>query len=116
MRMLPILLLAAITCAAPAQAQIVGRPDYGAVGRADPFLGSGFAPGPGIGGEVRHIRERIGQARAAGLITRGEARRLDREARLIARLGHRYGRDGLSGSERGELERRAAVLRGRIGR
>lgn len=116
MRILPILAFASVALAAPAQAQIVGRPDFGPAGGSDPFLSRGFAPGPSIGSEVRHMRERIGQARESGLITRKEARRLDREARLIGRLARRYGRDGLSGSERGELETRAAVLRSRLGR
>lgn len=118
MRILPILAVAAAACAfaSPAQAQIVGRPDFGPSGTPDPFLTTGFAPGPGIGSEVRHIRERIGRARESGRLTRQEARRLDREARLIGRLARRYSHGGLSPSERGELETRAAVLRSRLGR
>jgi hypothetical protein len=45
-----------------------------------------------------------------------EARRLDREARQIGRLARLYGRDGLSPSERAELETRARILRDAVNR
>ncbi len=102
--------------AAPAAAQIVGRPDFGPVARANPFLPDSRPPGPSAAAEARDLRERIGAAREAGQLSRREARALDREARLIGRLSARYGRDGLSGSERAELETRAAALRARVNR
>lgn len=102
--------------AAPAAAQIVGRTDYGPVAAASPFLPDGRLPGPAPRAEVRDLRERIGAARDAGALSPREARALDREARLIGRLAGRYGRDGLSGPERSELERRAAALRARLNR
>ena len=102
--------------AAPASAQIAGRPDYGPVARANPFLPDSRPAGPSAADESRNLRERIGAAREAGTISRREARALDREARLIGRLDWRYGRDGLSAAERAELETRAAALRARVSR
>lgn len=102
--------------ATPAAAQIVGPRDYGPVARANPFLPDSRPAGPSAADESQDLRERIGAAREAGTISRREARALDREARLIGRLGLRYGRDGLSGAERAELETRAAALRARVNR
>lgn len=117
MRMIAIVLSgAAMAAAAPASAQIVAPRDYGLVGRANPFLPDSRPPGPSAAAESRDLRERIGAAREAGQLSRRDARALDREARLIGRLGLRYGRDGLSGAERAELETRAAALRARINR
>jgi hypothetical protein len=109
-------LLTALAAAAPASAQIVGRPDYGPAARSSPFLADSSLPGPTPRADVRDLRERIGAAREAGTLSRREARALDREARLIGRLAGLYGRDGLSAPERSELERRAAVLRARVNR
>ena len=64
------------------------------------------AIGPGLG----EARDRIRAAREAGLITRREARQLKREAGVIARHAEVYGRDGLSDSERNELETRTLYL------
>jgi hypothetical protein len=63
--------------------------------------------------DLREARETIERRRNNGELTRREARRLRREARLIASLSHRYARDGLSDDERGELALRAQVLRSR---
>jgi hypothetical protein len=109
MRLLPFLLL--LSAAAPAAAQIVGHHVYGPVARPSPFLGDSRLPSPSPRSDVRDVRERIDAAREAGRISAREARQLRREANLIARLGERYGRDGLSDSERQELEVRAAALR-----
>ncbi len=109
-------LIALAGTAAPAQAQIVQRPAYEPVARANPFLPDSRLPGPSPRAEVRETRERIAAAREAGTISRREARALDREARLIGRLSLRYGRDGLSGPERVELETRTAALRARVNR
>lgn len=100
--------------AAPTHAQIVGKHDYGHVPRSSPFLEDSRLPGPGLGKELRDIEGRIDRARDSGALSRGEARRLEREARAIGRLGRLYGRDGLSPSERAELENRAAYLRGAV--
>ena len=112
----PALALLAFAIAAPAAAQIAGKRDYGPVPTAGPFLPDSRLPGPGIGREVDDLEDRIDRARDSGALTRREARRLDREARAIGRLERRYGRDGLSQSERAELENRARYLRDSINR
>ena len=105
-----------LSIAAPAGAQIVGRPDYGRVEAADPFLGNGYMPGPGLGRELRDIHQRIDRARRSGAITGREARQLRREAAVIAHLGHVYRNGGVSGSERQELRTRVDVLRDTVNR
>jgi len=102
--------------AEPAAAQIAGKHDYGPVAPANPFLDDSRLPGPGLGKELRDIDRRIENAREAGRLSGREARRLDREARAIGRLARVYGRDGLSPSERAELEARAAYLRDSVNR
>jgi hypothetical protein len=101
---------------APAGAQIAGKRDYGPVPVSSPFLADSRLPGPGVGREVRDLKGRIESARESGILSRGEARRLEREAEAIGRLGRLYGRDGLSPSERSELETRADYLRDAVGR
>jgi hypothetical protein len=108
--------LCALVLSAPAQAQIAGKRDYGPVPVSSPFLPDSRLPGPGIGREIRDIEGRIDDARDSGTLSRGEARRLEREAHSIGRLARIYGRDGLSPSERAELENRANYLRDSVGR
>jgi hypothetical protein len=113
----PFSLLALIAIlAAPAGAQIAGKRDYGRVPAATPFLDDSRLPGPGIGRQLRDIDKRIDRARDSGRLSRREARRLHREARAVGRLARLYGRDGLSPSERAELENRAHYLRDSAGR
>lgn len=112
----PLLALTCVLAAAPASAQIAGKRDYGPVARADPFLGDSRLPGPALGKALRDIDRRIGNVRAGGRLSGREARRLEREVRAIGRLARVYGRDGLSPSERAELEARAAYLRDSINR
>jgi hypothetical protein len=102
--------------AAPAAAQIAGKRDYGPIPPSSPFLADSRLPGPGIGKELREIDRRIDRARDSGLLSGREARRLEREARAVGRLARVYGRDGLSPSERSELEARAAYLRDSVGK
>jgi hypothetical protein len=102
--------------AVPAGAQIAGRHDYGPVPVSSPFLPDSRLPGPGIGREVSDLQDRIDDARESGALSRGEAHRLGREARAIGRLANLYGRDGLSPSERAELENRTNYLRDSIDR
>lgn len=102
--------------ASPAAAQITGRHDYGHVPVASPFLPDSRLGGPGLGKELRDLDRRIDRARDSGLISGREARRLGREARAIGRLGRIYGRDGISPSERVELEARTRYLRDAVGR
>jgi hypothetical protein len=63
--------------------------------------------------DLRETRRIIEQRRESGELSRREARHLRREARLISALSERYGADGLSASERQELELRANELRAR---
>jgi hypothetical protein len=116
MRRFALSALALVAASVPANAQIAGKRDYGPVPVSSPFLEDSRLPGPGIGREVRDLEGRIDRARNSGTLSRGEARRLEREARAIGRLARRYGRDGLSPSERAELEARAAYLRDAVGR
>jgi hypothetical protein len=113
-----ILVGAAAAAAAPqgGSAQIVQPRDYGAVAARSPFLPDSRPPGPSAGAEVRDLKDRIAAARESGDLSPREARRLEREARLIGRLAVRYGRDGLSASERGEIGTRAAALRAAVNR
>jgi hypothetical protein len=117
MRRLPIpfLFMAALAIAVPAAAQIVGRHDYGMVGRPDPFLGNGRMPGPSVGDELRDIDRRIDRARDSGHLSSREARQLRREARAIAWVG-RHGHGDLSASQRLELTVRFQNLRDAINR
>ncbi|MGA9582537.1 MAG: hypothetical protein WBR13_11285 [Allosphingosinicella sp.] len=102
--------------AVPAGAQIAGKRDYGPVAVSSPFLQDSRLPGPGIGRQLRDLDRDIDRARESGRLSGREARRLEREARAVGRLARRYGRDGLSPSERAELEARANYLRDSVGR
>jgi hypothetical protein len=112
----PLLCLLAFALAAPAAAQIAGKHDYGPVPVASPFLPDSRLPAPPLGKELRDIDARIERARDGGFLSGREARRLEREARAIGRLARLYGRDGLSPSERAELEARANYLRDAVNR
>lgn len=112
---LPALTLLALA-AAPVGAQIAGKRDYGHIPISSPFLEDGRMPGPGLGRQLRDIDRRIESARKSGRLSGRDSRRLELEARAIARLARRYGRDGLSPSERAELEARANYLRDSVGK
>jgi hypothetical protein len=109
-------LAASLLAATPAAAQFVGRPVYEPVPPPAPFLADSRLPGPGIGRELRDVRQRIERARDNGDLTRREARQLHRQARLIGRLAERYGAGGLSQSERAELQTRTGALRDAVTR
>jgi hypothetical protein len=110
MRLAP-LLLAILPLAAPAAAQIAGRPVYDPVPRTDRLgaVESRIAV-PGVLDGRRGLRDRIDEARDSRRISRGEARAYRREARAIGVLARRFGRDGLSPSEVTELRFRVQVL------
>ncbi|MGQ0559720.1 MAG: hypothetical protein ACT4OE_09075 [Sphingosinicella sp.] len=109
-------LVAALAAAMPADAQIVGRRTHEPVPVSSPFLPDSRLPGPGIWREVAQVRGDIRRARDNGLLTRREAGALDRETRRIGHVAMRYGRDGLSNSERDELRVRVETVRSAIGR
>jgi uncharacterized membrane protein len=110
--MRPLILSACLLAfaAAPACAQFVGKHDYGPVGISNPFIGDSRQPGPGIGRELRGVRQQINEARESGALTGREARQLRREAWAIEQLAARYADDGLSRSEQDELENRTHYL------
>ena len=100
----------------PAAAQIVGPGPPSDYRAPDPFIGDSRLPGPSAGREVRNIRKHVDRAKESGTISKREARQLNREARLIRQLERRYASDGLSESERRELEARALYLRAAVNR
>jgi hypothetical protein len=61
--------------------------------------------------DLRAARRHIDRRRRSGELSRREARQLRREVAMIATLAHRYGRDGLSESERRELDMHAQTVR-----
>lgn len=110
------LLLLPFFAPGPVSAQIAPRPDYEDVGPANPFIGDSRMGEPGFGRQIGDLRSGIESARKNGHVSRGEARRLNREARAIARLASRYGQDGLSPGEQSELTTRTQVLRDAVSR
>jgi hypothetical protein len=62
-------------------------------------------------GDLREARREIDRRRDRGELTRREARELRREVSMLYTLAHRYGRDGLSQSERRELDMQAQTVR-----
>ncbi|HEX2763213.1 MAG TPA: hypothetical protein VHM92_05125 [Allosphingosinicella sp.] len=114
--LLLLLLLAPALAAAPAAAQIAGKHDYGYVPVSSPFLPDSRLADPPIGKALRDIDRKIDRARDSGALSGREARRLERENRAIGRLARLYARDGLSPSERAEIEARARYLRDAVGR
>lgn len=66
---------------------------------------------PTLGHDLRKVRDLIGQGLEDGDLSKKEAKALRREARQIDTLADRYGRDGLSESERREFDMRVQVLR-----
>ena len=66
-----------------------------------------------FGRDLREARREIDRRRENGELTRREARQLRREVAMISTLAQRYGRDGLSDSERRELDMHAQTVRTR---
>ena len=100
----------------PAGAQIVGPRPPSDYRPPNPFIGDSRLLGPSAGREARNIRKHVDRAKESGRISKREARQLNREARLIRQLERRYASDGLSESERRELEARALYLRAALNR
>jgi hypothetical protein len=83
-------------------------------------LSAGAASAQGYGYGARHwmpindrlerLDARIDQGIQSGQLTRNEAYRLRSEFNVLVRLENRYGRNGLSGWERADLDRRFDAL------
>ena len=111
---LPFVMILALAAGARGEAQIAGPLPRGDVRPPNPFISDSRLPGPGIGRDLGDIDDRVDRARKSGDLSGRQARQLKREARQIGRLAERYGRDGLSSSERSEIEARARYLRGAV--
>jgi hypothetical protein len=110
LRSLTLLLIA--LAASPTAAQIAGPIPRQPISVPDPFLSrSSRIPAPSVWRDLGDIRDKIDQRRDSGGLSRREAKRLKRQARGIGRLAEQYARDGLSDSERRELENHALYLR-----
>ena len=66
---------------------------------------------PGTSAEVGTIYRDIRDGRESGQLSRGQAKRLRREAGEIGELEERYATNGLTDSERAEIRNRVEVLR-----
>jgi len=99
----PILLSVLLLPMSPASAQIRG--DGGATSAGPPNIMLGTTP------SRDSLDRTIRQARRDGQLSRAQARSARRENRQISTLETRYGADGLSESERGELRSRDEALR-----
>jgi hypothetical protein len=93
----------AMAAAAPAEAQF-----------RTPVYGYGQARGGGIERELVDIRQQIRLGFDRGVLSRGEAARLTRDADRIDDRLRRRAWDGLSFREREDLQRRVAELRSRL--
>jgi hypothetical protein len=95
--------------ATPAAAQIVINGSHQASAsqrdRGGPMARSGWS------GELGMIDRDAREDRAAGNISRREARSIHRQTALVRSLGERYAADGLSDAELDALESQALALR-----
>ena|SRR5947209_6612114 len=98
-----VLSAATFSVATPAVAQSRG---YG--------YGHGEFRGGGIERELAEIRQQIRMSFERGLLSRGEAVRLTRDADRVEERLHRRAWDGLSFREREDLQRRIQNLRERL--
>ena len=118
MRLLHALLAASLPLAfaTPAEAQFVGKHDYGDAGVSNPFIGDSRQASPDFGRELHYVRREIRAARESGALSGREARQLRREANAIEQSAARYAEDGLSRSEQDELENRTRYLKDAVKR
>ncbi|MEA3002116.1 MAG: hypothetical protein QOH81_904 [Sphingomonadales bacterium] len=100
---------AAVSIATPAEAQY-RNPGYGQ------HYGNGYGQfrGGGIQRELVEIRQQIRLGFDRGMVSRGEAARLSRDADKIEQRLNRRAWDGLDGREREDLQRRVQALRERL--
>ncbi|GAO38187.1 hypothetical protein SCH01S_09_00340 [Sphingomonas changbaiensis NBRC 104936] len=83
---------------------------------ATPAAAQGFRGGNGVHQRLQRIEYRIDRNLQRGSLTRAEAFRLRGQANQIERLAWRYGRDGMSGWEHRDLERRVDRLQNHLQR
>jgi Spy/CpxP family protein refolding chaperone len=112
-------LLSAATIAAttPADAQYRGQGYGQAYGQGyGQTYGQGYGEhrGGGIQRELGEIRQQIRLGFDRGMLSRGDAARLTRDADRIEERLQRRAWDGLSFREREDLQRRVQQLRGRL--
>ncbi|WP_213979174.1 hypothetical protein [Sphingomonas sp. dw_22] len=98
------LLTLALLAAAPAAAQSFGG--YNPPPPPRPMRGDS-----GISGQIGQIGGDIRAGRRSGQLSRSEARALRRERNMIGTLEDRFAQDGLSDSEKAELQTRTEILR-----
>jgi membrane-bound lytic murein transglycosylase B len=92
-------------------ALVIGAAAGSAPASAQHYGGYGNRSDDRIDYQINQIEDRIEQAARNGRISRGEARRLLRQAERIDRLEDRYSRNGLNRAELQELRQRVAQLR-----
>jgi len=73
-----------------------------------------YNQGRGIEARLDHLEDRIDRARDRRMISNQEARKLSFQAEQIDRLHDRYRRNGLTGWERQDLNRRLDMLQQRL--
>lgn len=110
-------LISVAAAAAPAYAQYDGRYDdrrYDDRRYEDRRGYDDYRGGQRIDQQLAQISQRIDRAYQRRLISSNEARRLQREVEQLDRLEDRYSRNGLTGWERQDLQRRLQSLRQRL--
>lgn len=105
MRIIPVLLLLSLPGVASAQIAPPGRD------ASSPPTPVTIKPGPGGSYDRQVARDEIKDGRRSGTLTKSQARQLRREADRGDALASRYGRDGLSDSERRDLDMQGQALR-----
>lgn len=103
------LILAALP--ATAHAQFIAGPAPGGVPMPGISDRGTMTTAPSVDRDIDTLRDRIRAGRNSGELSKREARGLKREAGMIGTLADRYAADGLSDSERRELDTRIQVQR-----
>ena len=107
--LLPVLAASAVMVSTPALAQNFSvNLSFGSPGYGQPYgygRGYGYAPRD-LHYRARALSQHIDRLAWSGGVNRFEARRLSRELNQYQRLEYRYARNGLSGGEYRDLDRR----------
>lgn len=105
---LPFILIA---LPATVQAQFIAGPAPGGTPMPGISDRGTMTTAPPVAHDIDALRDRIRDGRKSGELSKREARGLKREAAMIGTLADRYAADGLSDSERRELDTRIEVQR-----